>query len=61
MSREIEVTGSMSLTGRVTFTDGFRLEITCGKAPKPQAQLYWDGNPLELKRGELVEIEVRRK
>jgi hypothetical protein len=51
----------MSLTGRVTFTDGFRLEITCGKAPKPQAQLYWDGNPLELKRGELVEIEVRRK
>ena len=50
------------LNGTVTFTDGMRVEITCGKQPKPDAKFYIDGNPLGLKvRDEVIVAVARRK
>lgn len=50
----------VELRGSVTWTDGIRLEVASGNPPQPRAKLYWDGNPLKLKTGDVVVIQVRR-
>jgi hypothetical protein len=52
---------TVTLTGRVTFCDGMRLEITIGKPPKPDAKLYIDGNPLGLKESDEVIVALARR
>lgn len=49
------------LTGTVTWSDGMRLEITFGQAPKPDAKLYVDGNPLGLKQADQVIVALARR
>jgi hypothetical protein len=58
--REIEVSTSMELEGEVTYSEGWRLKITVGKAPKPEANLYVDGNPLHLVTGDRVRLKVEK-